>query len=183
MKSLAGLTAALVSVSFAAAEDHPWGYSAANKSVAPPECWAEYYPTCGGHRQSPIDISTTELCHHSTDEYPLWFDGECSDFTLSQTHEVFKSAVTSDSTCTVDANGATYDLVQFHLHAPSEHTLDGEAYDAEAHFVHNRTDGGSLLVIGLFFTASDDAETDPFFAEVIDTLGDVDEETATVLTL
>ena len=39
-------------------------------------------------------------------------------------------------------------LQQFHVHAPSEHTLDGEAYDGEIHFVHEAADG-RLAVIGV----------------------------------
>lgn len=46
-------------------------------------------------------------------------------------------------------NGTTYDLLQFHFHTPSEHTVDGNAYPAEVHFVHAAEDG-SLAVIGVF---------------------------------
>lgn len=78
---------------------------------------------------------------------------------------------------------ADYNLVQFHVHTPSEHTLNGVALDGEAHFVHNRTDGGALLVVGLFFKASEDATTDTFFANVLDAMDSVDESTPADLTL
>ncbi len=29
-----------------------------------------------------------------------------------------------------------YNILQFHVHAPSEHTFDGEHYDLELHIVH-----------------------------------------------
>tara|TARA_R110002051_G_scaffold32974_2_gene74421 strand:- start:3843 stop:4562 length:720 start_codon:yes stop_codon:yes gene_type:complete len=44
-----------------------------------------------------------------------------------------------------------YALVQFHFHAPSEHTLDGKTYPAEIHFV-NRGADGALAVVGVFLT-------------------------------
>jgi carbonic anhydrase len=31
--------------------------------------------------------------------------------------------------------------VQFHMHAPSEHTIDGRSYDLEVHIVHTNADG------------------------------------------
>lgn len=41
-------------------------------------------------------------------------------------------------------------LLQYHMHAPSEHTVDGELYDLEFHFVHNDS-AGVLSVLGVFF--------------------------------
>jgi len=46
-----------------------------------------------------------------------------------------------------------YDLVQFHFHAPSEHTVDGKPYDAELHLVHSNV-LGELTVVGVFLTKS-----------------------------
>lgn len=43
------------------------------------------------------------------------------------------------STITVD--GKTYNLLQFHFHSPSEHTVDGKPADMVAHFVHQAKDG------------------------------------------
>lgn len=42
-----------------------------------------------------------------------------------------------------------YDLLQYHFHTPSEHTLDGRHYPVEQHFVH-RGPNGETLVLGLF---------------------------------
>jgi carbonic anhydrase len=38
--------------------------------------------------------------------------------------------------------------VQFHFHAPSEHTVDGRHFPMEMHFVH-RAEGGGLAVVGV----------------------------------
>lgn len=45
-----------------------------------------------------------------------------------------------------------YQIVQFHFHAPSEHTLDGKSYDMEMHIVH-RNVLGDLAVVGVLLKA------------------------------
>jgi carbonic anhydrase len=48
-----------------------------------------------------------------------------------------------------------YNLEQFHLHSPSEHTVNGQSFPLELHLVHKKTGEGAgepLLVVGLFFT-------------------------------
>ena len=37
------------------------------------------------------------------------------------------------------------------MHAPSEHTIDGQSLDLELHFVHTYIDGSLGAVIGVFF--------------------------------
>jgi len=41
--------------------------------------------------------------------------------------------------------------LQFHWHAPSEHTVDGKYYDLELHIVHLFEDGSLGGVVGIFF--------------------------------
>jgi carbonic anhydrase len=89
----------------------------------------------------------------------------------------------STGSCSVSTDDAAYDLLQFHVHTPSEHTLNGKALDGEAHFVHSNEDSSALLVVGLFFQASDDAETDPFFTGLLDGIDAVTEETPANITL
>jgi carbonic anhydrase len=45
-------------------------------------------------------------------------------------------------------DGVAFRLVQFHFHAPSEHTLGGASYPMEYHLVH-RSDAGELAVVGV----------------------------------
>ena len=45
--------------------------------------------------------------------------------------------------------GKIYKLLQFHFHAPSEHTLDGKRYDMELHLVHESQDK-KIAVIAVF---------------------------------
>jgi carbonic anhydrase len=53
---------------------------------------------------------------------------------------------------TLAIDGKSFTLLQFHFHAPGEHTLEGTAFPLEAHLVHQSADG-DLAVIGVFFTA------------------------------
>lgn len=47
-------------------------------------------------------------------------------------------------------DGKSYDLLQFHFHAHSEHTIDGKSYPLEMHFVH-ASKAGELAVVGVMF--------------------------------
>ncbi|KAJ1555764.1 hypothetical protein HK405_013436 [Cladochytrium tenue] len=133
-----------------------FGYTPANAEVADPAHWADFYPACGGMQQSPINIAAAGGC--TSGAAPLNLAGDCTNYTLTKTEEAYKVAVVG-----------AYNLVGFHIHSLSEHKIDGLQYDAETHFVHNRTDGGALLVVGLYLQASDDpgVVTDPFLATIL----------------
>jgi carbonic anhydrase len=62
--------------------------------------------------------------------------------------------VPESSNLTLTIGGDMYRLVQFHFHAPSEHTVDGEQYAAEAHLVHESEDG-ELAVVALLIEPGD----------------------------
>ena len=47
----------------------------------------------------------------------------------------------------------SYPLTQIHFHSPSEHLIESEQFDAEAHFVHVRDDG-RIAVLGVMFKVS-----------------------------
>ncbi|GIJ70958.1 carbonic anhydrase family protein [Virgisporangium ochraceum] len=53
-----------------------------------------------------------------------------------------------------------YELLQYHFHTPSEHTLDGRHYSVEQHFVH-RGPAGETLVLGLFLVPGGHREQVP----------------------
>jgi carbonic anhydrase len=48
----------------------------------------------------------------------------------------------------IAVDGETYELLQFHLHAPSEHTVDGVPAAAELHLVH-QADDETLAVVAV----------------------------------
>lgn len=59
----------------------------------------------------------------------------------------------------------TFVPLQFHLHGPSEHSVDGKLYDLEVHIVHKYKQEGAMklgAVIGVFFEVVDGAENNAF---------------------
>ena len=113
--------------------------------------------TCNsGNRQSPIDIITKDA--QSSDWELKWGglkkldDSEVKVATRKIQIEGFgeKTVELKD----INGDKSEYELLQFHWHAPSEHKLNGKQYDAEAHFVHKKSDS-EYLVIGVFFDTKD----------------------------
>jgi carbonic anhydrase len=49
----------------------------------------------------------------------------------------------------VNIAGTTFNLLQFHLHAHSEHTVSGQTHPLELHMV-NRSDAGAIAVLAVF---------------------------------
>lgn len=74
-----------------------------------------------------------------------------------------------------DGSKSLFKLAQFHVHAPSEHSVDGKLFDLEIHFVHTYADDPTHLgaVIGVFFDMEEGGEYDnPFLHEMLDFTGD-----------
>lgn len=58
------------------------------------------------------------------------------------------------------ANG-TYDVLQYHIHSGSDHTIDGQNFGADLHIVHrSRVNGATdLAVLGLFIEPTNDVDS------------------------
>ena len=125
------------------------------------------YSLCAdGKNQSPINIMKTESGH-------VDFSLDYKSTSLRIAHHEFINEilnnghtiqVTVDSGSHLTLNGKQFNLKQFHFHAPSEHTIDGEHAPLEMHMVHQSSDG-SLAVIGLLFKES--TEANPNLATII----------------
>ncbi|KAG3124414.1 hypothetical protein PI126_g23261 [Phytophthora idaei] len=114
---------------------------------------------------TPIDITTATGDNVATRS--LSFSGECGTFNLTQTDDTFKASVVGGS-CSAKANGASYKMAQFHLHAPSEHTLNGKPLDGEVHFVHR-----VMQTVLRFLDVANSGKTDPFMVSVLDGMENV----------
>lgn len=120
-----------------------WEYEGHNG----PELWASLctgYIDCDGLSQSPIDLSG------ATDDVSLQAISE--HFATTGTHIVNKGhtiQLDADAGSSITVNGETYNLLQFHTHTHSEHTVNGDAYPMEVHFVHKNDASGKLAVIGV----------------------------------
>lgn len=66
---------------------------------------------------------------------------------------------------TIEFDGAVYDLLQFHFHTLSEHTVRGRRFPMEMHAVFGDDSTGNFLVVGQFFKIDDDGEENSFLAE------------------
>ncbi len=142
------------------AEREP-GFHAVNlKSNPAPSYLAE---ESTGLIQSPINIHTTETTpgrhgvklHYQTSKEHVTNLG----------HTV---QVRMDPGSSLEFDGETYDLRQFHFHTPSEHLLDGVTYPMEMHLVHTlRDDPGQFLVVGVLFK---EGQENPLLATLIQTV-------------
>jgi carbonic anhydrase len=57
--------------------------------------------------------------------------------------------MTTDPGSTIAVGGKTYKLAQFHFHAPSEHTVDGQHFPLEIHLVHINEANQPAAVVGI----------------------------------
>lgn len=98
-----------------------------------------------GAMQSPINIETSAAEAMTTDgSLILDYAEEISDV-IDNGHSI---EIEDGGQATIA--GRSFELKQFHLHSPSEHTLNGENFPIELHFVHKAQDG-RLAVIAVFF--------------------------------
>lgn len=134
---------ALASVAFASEGSH-WSY----EGEAGPESWAKLDPAfaaCSGKNQSPIDLTgmiEAELA-------PIVFAYKPGGSEILNNGHTVQVNYGAGSTLQVD--GRTFELKQFHFHAPSENHVEGKSFPMEAHFVHADKDG-NLAVLALLFT-------------------------------
>ena len=121
-----------------------YGYGEANG----PAQWAslsEEYALCdSGEAQSPIDVPAD--AEPSDRLGPLQTDYSASPAQADPSQLVTHVDLEAGGTLTFQ--GTSYELVQFHFHTPSEHTIGGRSFAAEAHLVHE-SEGGELAVIGV----------------------------------
>lgn len=128
------------------------------------QTWATPYPDCGGVAQSPIDLIGAE----SLDLTNLVFDYQPSGITIRNNGHTVQ--VDMDPGSTIELDNQRYRLAQFHFHAPSEHTIDGQPAAAELHLVHVSDDtqpASPKVVVGVLINVGDD---NPVLSAVWDNL-------------
>jgi len=111
---------------FAADQAAHWSY----EGEEGPERWgeisADYHMCRDGRNQSPIDLEG----NISADLPELVFDYVPGSFLR------------------IPSRDRSFELKQFHFHSPSEHTVNGQSYAMELHFVH-ADENGALAVVGV----------------------------------
>jgi len=142
----------------ATAQEH-FGYSGAHG----PEHWGE---TCAiGGAQSPVDLAAAVPGPSLRDMglqaqwVPVEADVENNGHTI-----VVNPA---DPAGAIGYLGTVYHFRQVHFHHLSEHVVEGQHADLEAHFV-NQSDAGDYLVVGVFLRATGGpSDFSDFFSRVM----------------
>ena len=119
-----------------------WGYSGSTG----PSHWGTLSPSYvlakTGKQQSPIDIHTSfkkDLPSLVFNYAPAKIDLVYNGHTVQENEEQGSYFVIGDR---------KFDLKQFHFHAPSEHTVDGQHFAMEMHLVHKNAKG-HVAVVGI----------------------------------
>ena len=146
-------------------EQAAWGYGDENG----PDVWGQLSPDfalCAeGSLQSPIDLTNA-----TSSELPeIVFNYSPSAVNIHHNGHTIEVAPNGDNSIEID--GVRYALLQFHFHAPSEHSVDGRLFDMEMHLVH-RNEEGTLAVIGVLIEqGADNAAFGPLWTNMPDTPG------------
>jgi carbonic anhydrase len=121
------------------------------------------FAECGlGQKQSPVDISVPAAKASLNHLNPLYASVPLSVNNNGHTIKVNMPITANPNALWIGKE--SYQLLQFHFHAPSEHTLNGKTFPLELHFVHS-TPSGKLAVLGVMIKAG--AEN-PEFQKILD---------------
>ena len=125
-----------------------WGYTAENG----PEKWgslSEANAACDtGKEQSPIDLPA------AGDANTMQVSGNYGAASAKIVDKGYTVQADFGEGFTLTSGDNTYNLVQFHMHTPSENTVDGKAFPMTAHLVH-ASDAGDFAVLGIMFEEGD----------------------------
>ncbi len=112
---------------------------------------------CDGTKQSPVNIIPPPVRRLSKSLRFYWKNtgthvvnnGHTIQYNVDQPTDL-------NARSYISINGQRFYLLQFHLHAASEHTVNGEHYPVEIHFVHQNPANGQLAVVGVFVEEGDE---------------------------
>ena len=133
-----------VAASSAIASETAWKYEGKQGSAHWGELSKKFGLCATGVNQSPINITSVI----EADLPPLIINYNSSQVSEDNNGHTIQANIKGHNTFTNDAG--TFDLLQFHFHAPSENTIEGKSFPLEAHFV-NSDQNGRLAVIGVMF--------------------------------
>jgi carbonic anhydrase len=153
MRKIAAVALSLAFAPLASAQ--VWNHNPGN-DIGPTHWGTVTFPfaTCGsvlapdgafvqvGKKQSPVDIVGAQAAALPP---PLFLYGN-TPFEVENTGHVVEVPYAAGSRLLIGLD--TYDLIQFHFHAPSEHTVNGRLADMELHLVH-RNALQNLAVVGI----------------------------------
>jgi carbonic anhydrase len=131
----------------AASATASWTYSGSTGANHWGKIDSAYALCADGSAQTPINIVKTKS-KNLTNLAFSYEAGEAGIFNNGHTVEAEPLAAPAN-TSHVSISGVSYNFLQFHFHAPSEHEINGLHYPVEIHFVNKSADG-KLAVVGVF---------------------------------
>ena len=120
-----------------------WSYEGDGNPAKWGELQSDFKMCQLGLEQTPIDLSNGIKGDVGSVEY----DYKPLPLRLVNNGHTVQFNADAGSACIIA--GTRYELLQFHLHHPSEHLLAGKGFDLECHFVH-KSGAGALAVTGVF---------------------------------
>jgi carbonic anhydrase len=140
-----------------------WGYEG-DKS---PKHWGnlsrEFKVCKTGTKQSPVNINISKTEKTEKNSF-LKFNYRSSIINLINNGNSIQQNY--DEGSSINVSGEDYQLVEFHFHSPSEHTVNGKFYEMELHLVH-KNDVDQYAVIGIFIETG---EENSFFKKFWDNM-------------
>jgi carbonic anhydrase len=127
-------------------------------------------------RQSPIDIRSDNTYFSKLPDLKFTLSSDTSLDIInngSPDHESTIRANINVGEGALKLSGHTWDLAQFHFHAPSEHLLNGQASPMEMHLVFSDS-RDNLLVVGRWIKEGGyNSALDPIFSNLPQTTSDI----------
>ena len=121
-----------------------------------PSHWGELndeYVMCSlGSNQSPIDLVADVTAELPELEFEYYSQ---SIIDVVNNGHTIQQNVKPGSFLKIPRQGVSTELKQFHFHSPSEHTVDGNSFAMEMHFVHI-DENGAILVVGVLIDEGDE---------------------------
>jgi carbonic anhydrase len=127
-----------------------------------------------GTQQSPIDLQAAELISlASANTSPTWTTSATvlNDVSVAFNGHSVDLKMESVSSPQLVISGNSFQLKGLHFHSPSEHSINGQRAELEAHFVH-KDKSNNIAVLGVMFSRTAGlSASQPFFQQFINQVG------------
>lgn len=149
--------------------DAPYGGWSYKGEEDGPQDWAldpKNWLCAIGSDQSPVDLDPEKVSRQKIPEQrgdPSHLQAHYNPTHLSADHDEHNLHMHYDRGSTLDVGDEPYSFQQFHFHAPSEHTIQGQHFSAEIHLVHEH-ENGDKVVVGIFVRVG---QPNPLFEEIL----------------
>ncbi|WP_199249336.1 carbonic anhydrase [[Phormidium] sp. ETS-05] len=153
-----------------APEPASWHYGGAHNPTKWGDLKPEYAACKNGSSQSPINLDPAKISKAN----PAKIEFSYQDVPLNITNNGHRIQVNYPPGSWVKIGEQKYDLLQFHFHTPSEHTVSNQAAGMELHLVH-KNQAGNLAVVAVLIQEGKPNELLALLWEDIPDIGEVEE--------